>query len=722
MTITVSYLHLPCAVAHGLRISAAMSVLALAGLGATAWAQDVALPQEQAVVDSMDIVVTAQRRQERLEDVPISIASIGGAALENSGVTRVGQLPALVPGLRLDQSGTFAQPTIRGVGSSVAGPGLSSNVGTYVDGFYIPNSLTSDLSFMSVENVQVLKGPQGTLFGRNATGGAILVTTKAPSFTPTMMARASYQSFDRLNLGFYGSTGLTDKLALDVTGYYERGDGFVTSLIDGHSEARFEKWAVRTKLLAELSDKAKLTLAYSHQRSDDPTFVAKNVYEGLSAGSEVSGALIPSARGDVANNYETQSRINGDAVYLTGEFDLGNVTLKSYSQYRDERVFIANDNDSSSESIVHSNYQSIDKAFTQELNLSGSMGDRFNWFLGGYYFWNDIGYPSVNVSSFGAPFVKTQGSVNTTNAYAIFADGTYQIGDRLFLTGGLRYSIEKADLHLDLPSDGIHHGERTWKSLTPRAVVRYEVADRASIYASYSKGFKSGQLPASSNRILPVDPEKIDAFEIGYKMARPGLRFDMSAYYYDYKDLQVTAFLSPGSIVRNAASAEIYGVDAQVTAEVSPRFSVTLGGAYTHGQYKDFDTAVRYVQQPSGFFAVETVDASGFAMQRAPRFTGSADVNYKLPVGGGELLLNGNLYYTSRIYFDPVEQFYQNKYALLNLRATYTVPDTAWSFSIYGTNVTDKAYRNQVQPATAAVQQGYGEPASVGASVQFRFH
>ncbi|MHA3791144.1 TonB-dependent receptor [Sphingomonas sp. YL-JM2C] len=716
MTLDRFFLH------SSLRLAGASTIALLAMAAAPAAAQDVqAAPAaaEDGVIE--DIVVTAQRRTERLEDVPIAITSLGGSALEASSVTRVSQLPTLVPGLRLDQSGTFAQPTIRGVGSSVAGPGLSSNVGTYIDGFYVPNSLTSDLALLSVSNVQVLKGPQGTLFGRNATGGAILVTTRDPSHETTVTARASYQSFNHLNIGGYASTGLSDKVAMDVTGYFERGDGFVRSLIDGHKEAKFKKWAVRTKMLAELSDTAKFTLAYSHQYADDPTFVAKNSYNGLSAGSVVPGALTPSGRRDVANNYETQSRINGDAFYLTGEFDLGFATLKSLSQYRDERTFIANDNDSSSASVVHSNYQSIDKSFTQEVNLSGETSDAFKWLLGGYYFWNDIRYPSVNVSINGAPFAKTQGSINKINAYAAFADGTYQVSDRLFLTGGLRYSIEKATLHLDMPSNGINDGSETWKSLTPRAVVRYELADRTSVYASYSKGFKSGQLPAGSNRIEPVRPEKIDAFEVGFKTARRGLRFDASAYYYDYKDLQVTAFLSPGSIVRNAASAEIYGVEAQVAADLSSQLSVSLGGAYTHAKYKDFTTAVRYVQGSSGFFSVQTVDASGFTMQRAPKFTGTADITYKIPVGDGDLTLNGNLYYTTRVYFDPVEQFYQNGYALLNLRATYTLPNKAWSFSVFGTNVTDTSYRNQVQPASGAVQQGYGEPAVIGVQASYHF-
>ncbi|MEX1147682.1 MAG: TonB-dependent receptor [Sphingomonadales bacterium] len=668
-----------------------------------------------------EIVVTAQRRAESLEDVPISITTITSDALSGSGVTRVSELPQMVPGLRLDQSGTFAQPTIRGVGSSVAGPGLSTNVGTYVDGFYVPNSLTSDLQFLSVSNVQVLKGPQGTLFGRNATGGAILVTTLDPSYETDARFSASYGRFNKTDFGFYGSTGITDNLAVNFAGFYQRGDGWKRSLIDGVNEAEYEKYAIRTKVLFEPSDNARLVLGYSRQWGDDPTHTAKNSYEGLSAGSPIPGALTPSERGEVANNYLTQSIVKGESVFLTGEFDLGSTLLKSHTQYRDEYTFIANDNDSSSESVVHSNYEAFDKSFSQELTLSSQDDGRLQWLLGAYYFYNDIKYPSVNVSIFGGPFNKIQGSVNTINAYAGFADATYQVTDRLFVTGGFRYSVEEAELVLDLPASGPPRGQETWKSATPRVVVRYELADRTSVYASYTKGFKSGQLPAGTNRVAPVDPETIDAFEIGFKTARANMRLDLAAFYYDYKDLQVTAFLSPGSIVRNAASAEIYGLEAQLAADITDRFSVSVGGAYMNAEYDEFPEAVGYVQGGGGFFSVFDVDASGFRMQRAPKFSGNANATYSQPLFDGMLTLNANLYYSSKVYFDQVEQFFQNGYALLNLRATWTDPSDQWSFSAFGTNVTDKAYRNQVQPAAGAVQQGYGEPAVYGVGAMFRF-
>jgi iron complex outermembrane receptor protein len=263
--------------------------------------------------------------------------------------------------------------------------------------------------------------------------------------------------------------------------------------------------------------------------------------------------------------------------------------------------------------------------------------------------------------------------------------------------------------------------EETWTSTDPRLTVRYEFGDNSNVYASYSQGFKAGQLPPGNRPLSIVDPESVDAYEIGYKTVGSRIRFDAAAFYYDYQDLQVTAFLSPGSIVRNAASAEIYGADASLTWDLTDTLTLRAGTAYTHGEYQDFDDAVRFVQSPtSGFFSVQTVDASGNVMQRTPEWTGNLDLTYTKPFERGTLQLGGNLYATSEIFFDPVEQFSQDSYQLLNLRATWTTPNDAMSFSVFGTNVTDEVYRNQVQPATGAVQQGYGEPRSVGLQLTFR--
>ncbi|HEY8352703.1 MAG TPA: TonB-dependent receptor, partial [Sphingomonadales bacterium] len=217
-----------------------------------------------------EIVVKAQRRDERLVDVPISVSSVSEERLQAASVESLVSLPQMVPGLRLDYSGAYVQPTIRGVGSPLAGPGLNSNVAVYFDGYYVPNALASDFQLLSVSSVNVLKGPQGTLFGRNATGGAILINTRDPSFEPTMTARVSYARFNRANVSLYGSAGLTDTLAMDITAFYEEGDGFIRNINTGNKDGEFDKWSVRSKMLYAPNDNVKLTLAYAHTEVDDP--------------------------------------------------------------------------------------------------------------------------------------------------------------------------------------------------------------------------------------------------------------------------------------------------------------------------------------------------------------------------------------------------------------------------------------------------------------------
>ena len=226
-----------------------------------------------------EVVVTAQRRSELSRDVPISITSLSPEILEQSGADQLGDIARLTPALRFDAAGSFFQPTIRGVGTAVTTSGGGPNVGIYVDGFFSPNPEVADFQLMNVKSIQVLKGPQGTLFGRNTTGGAILVTTADPSTDASAEFKASYGSFGATKLQGYGTFGLTDKIAMDLEGVYSLGDGFTENVITGNeNEGEYENWSARAGLKAELSDSASLLLRYTHSETDDPTSVLTNAY------------------------------------------------------------------------------------------------------------------------------------------------------------------------------------------------------------------------------------------------------------------------------------------------------------------------------------------------------------------------------------------------------------------------------------------------------------
>jgi iron complex outermembrane receptor protein len=677
------------------------------------------------------------RRKAATSSSPRSVAqnawstSLSGKNLTDAGVSSIVGLAQATTGLRLDYSGPYVQPTIRGVGSPLVGPGLNSNIAIYVDGFYVPNPLGSDFQLMSVQGVQILKGPQGTLFGRNATGGAILINTLEPSFEPTVTARVSYSSFDKLNLSGYASTGISDTLAFDVTAFYERGDGYINNINTGKRVSQYNKWTVRPKLLFKPNDDVSITLAYQHAKVDDPSAFLTSAYDGLTAATyQAPDVAVPTGSRETGNDGPANSTLNSDLVTLTGKFDLGFGTFASYTQYRDDKSNLEGDYDSTAAPIMAPDWRVWDKTFTQEFNLSSATGGRFNWVLGLYYYQNSNEYPGYNVSLGGAPKFEFFRSKTKSKSYAAFADATWEATDGLFLTGGLRYSIDKVrGRFLCSACGGLSgDGEETFKKLTPRVNVRYEVGPSANVYASYNKGYKAGFIPVSAFTTVPIKPEQIDAFEVGFKTSNGPLRLDLSTFYYVYKDLQVAAYVNSAALYRNAEKSEIYGLDGQLSYDLTDDFTIGVGATYTHARYKKFGNAVDYVQDtdptsPSyGLFLHPDVLVDGNVMPRSPSFTGNLSADYKIPLNSGaNIALNANFYYTTKFYFDSPKRFVQGSYELLNLRATYTTPNERWAFSVFGNNVTGTKYRIQVLPGDFAIQQVFGEPASIGGSVTLKY-
>jgi iron complex outermembrane receptor protein len=250
----------------------------------------------------------------------------------------------------------------------------------------------------------------------------------------------------------------------------------------------------------------------------------------------------------------------------------------------------------------------------------------------------------------------------------------------------------------------------------------------SNAYASFTQGFKAGTLPGSAFAIEPVKPESINAWEVGYKTAGRVVRASVAGYYYNYKDIQVTTFGANGaSITRNAASAHIYGLDGDLQVQVTPDLTLNLSAAYTHANYKDFPNAIATFQDldPTSptfpIFVNVNVDASGNAVLRAPRFSGSAGLNYRFGLAGGRMNLGGNLYYTSKFFFDAAHQLPQKGYPLLNLSATWTDPSDRFDVGLYGTNLTNAKYRTQNFIDTFANRQTWGDPIEVGAQLTYRY-
>ena len=672
------------------------------------------------------VVVTAQKRAEQLQDVPLSITAISGSQLAASNVTDIRDLVALTPALRMDQTGIFTQPTIRGVGSGTTGPGASANVATYVDGFYQPSEIGNDFDLSNVSQVEVLKGPQGTLFGRNATGGAILISTKDPSSKPNGDVNLSYRSFNDTRADVYLSTPITDTLSGNLALYGRKSDGFKTDLVTGDHDGFNHTLDLRGKLLWKPTDKLKFLLILQHTDIADPSPAAYNTYDHNSFANGIPGVV-------VANNYDNAAMPNSpkntaaaSAIYLKSTIDLDWATLTSYTGYRQEKDKEVSQLDRSSLAAFTAVWNQTEETFTQELNLSGKV-DKLDWVVGGFYDHDRSGYPFFLFNGYNAGGA----AYDTTDAAAGFADVTYQAAPNLYLTGGLRYSNESQDMVYEATGT---RGSHTWESWNERLVARYEFSPRSNVYASYSNGFKSGVYNALSFVTTPVNPETIDAYEVGYKTAQSNWQFSSAAYYYSYKNLQFTAYhFDPVtnltvSALENAAAATIYGAEAQGTYNFTPDFNIRLGAAWTHSRYDSFPGAGAYVPVVNpltgalqGNSSNPLASATGKTLVRSPDFTLTAGANYTVPLSYGRLTFSGNVYFTTKIYFDPTDTVSQPDYATLDLKVTWTSPDNAWNASFIANNVTDTRYVTQVAEDVFGYGGVYAAPATYGVILSRKF-
>ena len=702
---------------------------ALAAVIAPSVAAQTAPPADAAKADdqaaSGEIIVTAQRRNERQVDVPIAITAVSGESLAAAGVTSTAELGQVVPGLRLDLSGAFFQPTVRGVGSATAGVGITSNVATYIDGVYRPSPFTTNFELGDLETIQVLKGPQGTLFGRNATGGAILVKTADPTFVPHGSAKISYGRYNEVHAAASASTGLSDKLAIGVSGVYARSDGFVKDVITGKDAGQFERYGARGKILFEPTSDVSFLLIGEYYRAHDDNVIAYNAFDGRTFARGVPGVVVPTGRGRVASDINTGYEVERYAASLRSTFRMDGGTMTSITAYSTDYV---------SQQLIDFDATALpglavdipfdEKTFTQELTFVSENAGPVDYTFGLYYFYDKGVQPRYLVSIGGAaPFGLFKVGVKT-NAYAAFMDLTYKITPQLTLTVGARYSLEdQVGFFAFFPPSPEVSRKEQFHGFTPRAILRYEVADDANVYLSYNRGFKAGGFAPTTGNLTPFKNEQIDAYEVGFKIARPTFDLQTSAFYYDYKDLQIANYSSGVGVIQNAAKSKIYGADIQATVRPTDRFTLQAGAAYTHSEYSSFPNASIYpgTGTPTDPVRVAQTDASGNPLIRTPKFTASVSASYDQPIGDGNLKFSASYYRTTKFNFDPVGQFPQKGYGLLSGRIMFTPANNGFSIGVFGNNLTDETYLTQVLPFSGAILQTYGTPRTYGVEVGAKF-
>jgi iron complex outermembrane receptor protein len=733
---------------------------------------------------SEEIVVTAQRREERLRDVPIAITALTADALSKAGVSNLQDLERVTPGLALPLYGGFLRPSIRGISSGLSTIGDSSNVAVYVDGVYQPTQTAAIVDMPYVQSVQVLKGPQGTLYGQNATGGAIIMDTIAPSFDPKGEVALGYGNYTDLYARGYVTGGLGSKVAVLLAAAGEDRGGYNKDLLRGGHDKGLRSWQIRGKVLYEASDDISFTLGGYYTKRDDSGVYTGAAFNGNGLGNALTRLLSPGT--PIASQPHTfsTSKIpdllsNTYGASLIGKIGIGSAgTLNTVTSYQHAHVTDLVDVDASP--AVQSEVNPlivIGKAFIQELNFVSNKFDRFEVSAGAFYMHREERFNPSEFSGYGFlgepvlvyPATPVPGyqqydyAKTVKNSYAAYLELNYDITDQLTITAAGRYSTEKVNaawrryLLFFSPTFGLPAGTNTtpypdprgsftFKKATPRAVIRYKPNDNHTVYFSYSQGFKSGfvdaQLtgscpggPTDGSCIpAPVKPETVDAFELGYKgRINSNLNISLAAFHYNYKNIQVFIYNPPSGYYQNAAAGRLNGIDFDMAWQVTPDLNVSVGGSFVDSKYTNFPSASVYNQIPAAGCAANFLpfpcgsvqsaqSATGNQLANAPKFTGTVTVDYEHDYEFGHFGFNVGGNYNSGFPFDPNGHIRNTKYMLVNMELSVSPAATpGMRFVVWGKNLTDHDYIQGSLPTAFADLVSWAPPRTYGVRAEYKF-
>lgn len=688
-----------------------------------------------------DIVVTAQKRSENLQNVPIAISAVTGDGLSAAGVNRVEDLSSSVPGLSVTRQGASTQLFIRGVGTTGGSAGQENAVATFIDGVYMPAQAGATFSFNNVERIEVLKGPQGTLYGRNATGGAMNVITRTPKHEFGLEAEMGYGNKQTMEGNLYVTGGLTDAIALDFAAAYRNQDkGFGTNLASGQDINKSRDIGFRSKILVNAGDSTDITLAGDWSRSSGSIGVAYRNY-GPTSRQVITGLTgWPFGFWDISSDVEPNFNVKVGGVSGRIEHDFGGASLTSITAYRmvDARQLF--DIDETALPLFSARLHQKDKQFTQELQLASAKGDRLNWIVGAFFMKSSSRYApwSIDGALFAPAGFRGQivNSLQRTTSYAAFAQADYEIFDRTKLTLGARYTIDKRHLTgtgnlvlLDgtlAPFFPAQEKQKTFKRPTWRIALDHEVTDDILAYASYNRGFQSGVYNMSGDITSNVvNPETLDAYELGLKttLFDRRLRFNIAGFYYKYKNLQLTRIESGTQVLVNAARAKMYGLDIDFDASLTDFLSLRGGGQYVHDRYQDFPGAPFTTTNnafPYGNILTPG-NARGNRLNRTPDYSFNVTADLHFPVAEGELSTSVTYFYNDGFFWEPDNDLRQSAYSLLSGQVQWTAPSKKWYVKASGRNLLNKKYFAMGVSSELGDIGSAAPGRTYGASIGFKF-
>jgi iron complex outermembrane receptor protein len=702
-----------------------------------------------------EIVVTAQKRIESVQDVPISIVAVTGDELARTGTNDFLNLAGRVPTLQYSQAGGESQIYIRGIGSNLLAVGADPSVAIHLDGVYLGRPNMGMNQFLDVERVEVLRGPQGTLYGRNATGGSINIISKQPTDELEGYVSVGTGSFSRQEVNAAVGGPLSDDWGFRLAGRYVKDDGYVEDL-DPRGTNKLDDQdltAVRGILQYTPSNTFSATLSLDMSDfSNGNTAVRPNDNKGT---AQVLGAVPTGSILQQRNDFNTFMNWETGGPTLTLNWDLSDtVTLTSITAYKTFEMDFFFNTEGTEINVTRTSEIFDTEQLTQELRLASTGDGPLQWIAGLYYLDEDKDGGLGLVREGGAPSLRTFNifAENDTQAWAAFGEISYELNERLTLTAGLRYSDEKKDDYNELnfvlvtednPAEVVQLGllgninyascgflcpfqtrtdSKSWDDVTPKLGIEFQQSDNVMLYASYTEGFKSGGYNDYQPTNTVYDQETIKSFEVGAKTdwMDGTLRFNAAAFFYDYEDLQVTTFFQSLTLVSNAANADVFGVDLELITRPSDQLEFGAAISFLDATYDSFDVPYGrcspYVEpfNDPGCADVPTdrpygspriVDASGNNLNNAPEFSGNVYGQYVAPLGdNGDLTFFAQLSHTDDVYFNAAnaDVARQKAITLLDAQIGWTNPSGALEVSLYGKNLTDEEYFHNIVEFTSS--------------------
>ncbi len=715
--------------------------------------------------ETAEIIVTAQRKSESLQNTPIAVTAVTAEVAQSLGLTNAIDIAAITPSASFTTTNGFFSPHIRGIGTDFVSTGIEAPVAVYEDGAYLTRTLTVNeiLDNFDIGSIQVLRGPQGTLYGRNATGGVIIINSADPKQEFEGRVRAEYGNLDHRQINAMINVPLGQDLALRATGSYKHDDGFVRNLTTGQDAGGGRAYSARAKLRWQPGN-ADIILGGQYYNThyvlgslatlgrNDSTCYACIIAPGI---------VRPSIGFHETENNTTIQPVKTEyyGANLNMTFDMGKFTLSSITTFRRQKSI-----DSSSDQdytplplFEFAVPKSGGTSYTQDLQVTSKLDGRFNYLFGLSYL-HDKGYfgPAFLGLAFGGSLdpATAPGFNNSaaTKSYAAFLEGYYDLTDQLKVTVGGRYTYEERTARGDtnagfaalfgIPGAYTINLRTSQRAFTPRFVLAWDNGP-TNIYYSFTRGFKAGGFsgpgPAPAP-VPPLQPEKIFSHEVGVKQAMfdNRLRLNAAAFYFKNKNQQVQTLdlTSGGTVTGNAGAVENYGVE--VEAQVVPIEGLHFGvsGSWQHARYKPFRNAALVCLDPTGMsnpiapgatLYPCAIDVTGTAPPYAPEWSGSLNAGYEFAIGTWTASLSAIAQYRSSINFEPGaggQLGYDRDGHLFTANASGYIspPGEKLRIGVYANNVFNKdyaAFRQTAQPY--GVYYNAAKPRTYGIRLEYIF-